>query len=94
MMDKNMNFDKDPRASPAFFMGPPGLFTVATLIYSHIEGGSNVEKYLGFVLNAAFLYDEKNKKLDQLEDEILYGSAGYLYCLLTLRANLGLRYHA
>lgn len=66
MIDKKMNFDKDPRASPAFFMGPPGLYTLAALMYSHIddESGSNVEKYLGFVLNAGFLHDEKNKKLD------------------------------
>jgi hypothetical protein len=48
---------------------------------------------LNFVLGAAFLYDEKNKRLDRLEDEILYGSAGYLYCLLKLRTNLGIRYH-
>ena len=34
MMDQKMNFDKDMRASPAFFMGPPGLYTLAALIYS------------------------------------------------------------
>jgi hypothetical protein len=39
------------------------------------------------------IYDEDNKRLDYLEDEILYGSAGYLYCLLTLRSRLGIRYH-
>jgi hypothetical protein len=39
------------------------------------------------------VYDEDNKRLDSLEDEILYGSAGYLYCLLTLRRRLGIRYH-
>jgi hypothetical protein len=66
MMDKNMNFDKDQRASPAFFMGPPGLYTLAALMYSHIDepSGSNVDKYLGFVLNAAFIYDEKNRRID------------------------------
>lgn len=30
---------------------------------------------------------------DILEDEVLYGNAGYLYCLLLLRKNMGLRYH-
>jgi hypothetical protein len=37
MIDQKMNFDKDPGASPAFFMGPPGLYTLAALIYSHID---------------------------------------------------------
>jgi len=94
MIDQKMNFDKDSGASPAFFMGPPGLYTLAALIYSHIDdqSGSNVDKYLGFVLNAKLLYGDKNKNRDKLEEEILYGSAGYLYCLLTLRKNLGLRH--
>jgi lantibiotic modifying enzyme len=39
------------------------------------------------------VYDEDSKRLEFLVDEILYGSAGYLYCLLTLRSRIGIRYH-
>lgn len=50
MNDAKLNFDKDLKASPAFFMGPPGLYTLGALIYSHVKdvkgANSNAEKYL------------------------------------------------
>lgn len=43
------------------------------------------------MLNYAKIYD--SDKTEELEDEILYGNAGYIYCLLLLRKNMGLIHH-
>jgi hypothetical protein len=70
-------------------MGPVGLFTMAAIIYMHVDGkdGINVKKYVEKVLSIERMYDED--KQGDLEDELLYGSAGYLYCLLLLKSKLG-----
>lgn len=47
------------------------------------------------MLNKVLAYAEhfNDEDSEKIEDEILYGSAGYLYCLLLLRKNLGVRHH-
>lgn len=82
--------------APSFFFGPPGLYTLGALLYSHIDDkeGSNVAKYLDKVLEFARYYEPESPLQSKIEDEVLYGSAGYLYCLLLLRKHIGLRHHA
>jgi hypothetical protein len=78
--------ESDPKTiPPSFFMGPPGIYTLGALIHSYTDtlDSSNVDKYVGKVLGFANLFEAENHKY--LEDEVLYGSAGYLYCLLLLR---------
>ena len=82
--------ENDPNMAPSFFMGPAGIYTMGAIIYMHVDGpdAANVKKYVAKVLSMEHLYKEENQ--GQLEDEILYGSAGYLYCLLLLKDKLGL----
>jgi hypothetical protein len=82
--------ENDPNVSPAFFMGPAGIYTLGAIIYMHVDGPDrvNVRKYISKVLAMENLYKE-DRHVD-LEDEILYGNAGYLYCLLLLKDKLGL----
>ena len=75
--------------APSFFMGPVGIYTMAAIVYSHIDGKDaiNVKKYVQKVLSVENMFEEDNQ--ESLEDELLYGSAGYLYCLLLLKSKLG-----
>ncbi|CAI2368824.1 unnamed protein product [Moneuplotes crassus] len=69
--------------SPSFFQGSAGIYTMACLFYHNYsedeDASENFQKYFDLLIQA--------KKLcfgSKAEDEILYGNAGYLYCLLTL----------
>ena len=56
--------EHDPKDSqaPSFFFGPPGLYTLGALLYSHIDDkeGSNVAKYLDKVLEFARYYEPES----------------------------------
>ena len=69
-------------------MGPAGIFTMGAIIHMHIDGENqaNVKIYVDKVLKVEKLFDEENQSM--LEDELLYGNAGYLYCLLLLKDKL------
>ena len=72
--------------SPSFFQGSNGIYTMACLFYYNFSEDPEKEEkfdyYLGLLLKSSDLI-----YLEKAEDEILYGNAGYLYCLLTI-ANL------
>lgn len=58
-------------------MGLPGLYYLASLI------SNEPEIYLEKIIDSQdYLYLTNSK--NELEDEILYGNAGYLYCLLKI----------
>ena len=62
-------------------MSAIGVHTLGAILYK--ETGTDkdkIEKCFDHVLSGLDLYDSG----EMVEDEILYGSAGYLYCLLLL----------
>lgn len=61
-------------------MSPTGLHTLGAILYKENGSKEKVDKCFDLALNGLDLYDGKN----DIPDEILYGSAGYLYCLLLL----------
>ena len=67
-------------------MGPAGVYTMGAIIYTHIDdkNATNVNKFVEKVLEMEKMFEEDKKF--ELEDELLYGSAGYLYCLLLLKS--------
>jgi hypothetical protein len=70
-------------------MGPAGIFTMGAIVHMHIDGEdlTNVKIFVEKVLKMEKLFDAENQSM--LEDELLYGNAGYLYCLLLLKDKLG-----
>mmetsp|Transcript_22238 Transcript_22238/g.21479 ORF Transcript_22238/g.21479 Transcript_22238/m.21479 type:complete len:98 (+) Transcript_22238:374-667(+) len=69
-------------------MGYPGPYTIGALLFKNVTNGDeNVKKCVQTVLSVTQLYQNKEEWRD-IEDEILYGSAGYLYALLLLKQEL------
>ncbi len=64
---------------PSFFMGKSGLYTLGALLYREAGKAAEMLGCYKAVLSALALC-----KLPTAEDELLYGNAGYLYCLLAL----------
>ena len=71
--------------APTFFLGAPGIYTMGALLHLESEGLDSKEamEYAELVLSGKQLY-ENSPNID-MEDELLYGSSGYLYCLLLLK---------
>lgn len=66
-------------ASPSFYMGLPGLYTMGSLIYKEMGKEEETKSCYKKVMEGLKLCSSK-----EAEDELLYGNAGYLYCLLKL----------
>jgi lantibiotic modifying enzyme len=67
----------------SFYMGSPGIYTLATILYNIYEEPASTEKYLNKLLG--FLPDSL---LSDTPDELLYGRAGYLSCLLMVKRHI------
>lgn len=67
------------RQSPSFFMGEPGLYTLGAILYREKEDMKECERCFKKVIEDSAMCSSKHA-----EDELLYGNAGYLYCLLLL----------
>jgi len=65
--------------SPSFYTGLPGLYTMGTLIYKEMGKVEEMKACYGKVIDSMKLCEAKD-----VNDELLYGTAGYLYCLLKL----------
>eukprot|EP00826_Nyctotherus_ovalis_P044144 TRINITY_DN474_c0_g3_i1.p1 TRINITY_DN474_c0_g3~~TRINITY_DN474_c0_g3_i1.p1 ORF type:complete len:344 (-),score=77.59 TRINITY_DN474_c0_g3_i1:10-1041(-) len=65
--------------SPSFYMGLPGLYTMGSLIYREMGKEEETKNCYKKVMEGLKLCSSK-----ETEDELLYGKAGYLYCLLKL----------
>jgi len=70
---------KSEKKSPSFFMGESGLYTLGALLFLEKNDLAASQKCYKKVLSAFELC-----KVDYAQDELLYGNAGYLYCLLLL----------
>jgi len=79
--DSSMKGNKEKSAS--FFQSSNGINTVALLYYAQlsadVEAASKVEHYAELILDSV-----SRCFGDKSEDELLYGNAGYLYCLLKI----------
>ena len=65
---------------PSFFQSVAGLYTVAADYYHRIKEKEKVPLYVQKIQD---LYKRFENDLGEyVEDELLYGAAGYLYCLL------------
>ena len=67
------------RRTPAFFMGEPGLYTLGAILNREKEDMKETERCFKKVIG-----DLEMCSFSTSEDELLYGNAGYLYCLLLL----------
>lgn len=70
--------------SPSFFMGPCGIWILAAHYMMELKDSDKCQFYINKVLE----YKEIAIKTCK-EEELLYGYAGYLWCLLYLFANVG-----
>lgn len=71
--------------SLAFFMGPPGYYLLGALILLEDKSedhSKDIDHCLSMILYFSKVYADPDARL---EDEVLYGSAGYLYCLLMIK---------
>lgn len=68
--------------NPSFFHSPAGIYTLGCLIAKEIK---NLNLFFD-CLSKLLLY-KKFALNENLDDEILYGGAGYLYCLLLVKEN-------
>lgn len=79
VQEKNIN--------PSFFMGSPGFNIIGALIYQELQDSTSekeIDECINKILWIKNIYTSQD---DRLQDELLYGSAGYLYCLLLLKIN-------
>eukprot|EP00347_Sterkiella_histriomuscorum_P015596 403356429 len=88
-IEKKEENQKIDRPNPAFYMGTSGYRLIGTLLHKElgVEDESNkveISNCLDQIMKLEYLYA---KQTDELEDEILYGTAGYLYCLLQLKVH-------
>ena len=70
-------------------MGPPGIYLVGALINLELDAKENakaIEFCVAKIISYKINYQIPGAKL---QDELLYGSAGYLYCLLMAKQHLG-----
>lgn len=73
---KTMNDEEKP--SPAFYMGPSGFYLIGALIYQQdvgVDRSKEIDQCITMILCLSKMYQENYL---ELEDEILYGTAGYL----------------
>eukprot|EP01022_Parablepharisma_sp_SALTPOND_P013338 TRINITY_DN1780_c0_g1_i10.p1 TRINITY_DN1780_c0_g1~~TRINITY_DN1780_c0_g1_i10.p1 ORF type:complete len:449 (+),score=36.47 TRINITY_DN1780_c0_g1_i10:37-1347(+) len=68
-----------PQSYPSFFMGGAGLYTLGAILYKEQGNFEEGLKLYQHVLAALDLC-----KADNVQDNIRFGRAGYLYCLLLL----------
>jgi len=66
-------------ASPSFFMGSAGLYTMGALLFKEMGQKEKMMLCYKEVMNSF-----TKCKGTYAEDDLLYGNAGYLYCLLLL----------
>lgn len=70
-------------------MGATGLHTLGAILYSKASDSEwQLKKCIKKVLSPVRLYETPEK----LEDELIYGSAGYLYCLLLIKKHFSDRF--
>lgn len=74
--------DKRGFGCPSFYHSVAGLYTTAAMYYNMVKDKeqtqTNVAKLIG-------LYSRfENDMGVYVEDEVLYGNSGYLYCLLLI----------
>jgi hypothetical protein len=66
----------------SFFMGHAGIYTLSCIYFHILNDKSNFK----ICLNNLLKYFENSCSKD-MENELLYGNAGYLYCLLLIKQN-------
>jgi hypothetical protein len=71
--------EEKKKQSPSFFMGEPGLYTLGAILNREKEDIKEAERCFMKVIA-----DSEMCSFSRAEDELLYGNAGYLYCLLLL----------
>ncbi len=69
----------EEKESPSFFMGKAGLYTLGAMLYKEAGKAADMISCYKRVIAALPLC-----KTSYSQDELLYGNAGYLYCLLLL----------
>jgi len=67
--------------APAFFLGIPGIITLGAILTGDEEERKSLLGELAKRSEACFM--------EQSQDELVYGNAGYVYCILLLRKHLG-----
>ena len=78
----------NPRTTAAFYMGTTGFRVIGALLHKELgeqdeSNISEIKECIEQVVKYESMYRQGSNA--KLEDEILYGSAGYLYCLLQLK---------
>eukprot|EP00826_Nyctotherus_ovalis_P061298 TRINITY_DN8706_c0_g2_i1.p1 TRINITY_DN8706_c0_g2~~TRINITY_DN8706_c0_g2_i1.p1 ORF type:complete len:443 (-),score=98.90 TRINITY_DN8706_c0_g2_i1:158-1486(-) len=76
---KSGNISLNILKSPSFFIGSAGLYTIGTLIYKEMGNMSEMLNCYKKVMGSLMMCKGK-----EANDELIYGNAGYLYCLLLL----------
>ena len=76
---KSGNIPMDIQKSPSFFIGSAGLYTIGTLMYKEMGNTSEMLNCYKKVMGSLMMCKGK-----EANDELIYGNAGYLYCLLLL----------
>ena len=66
--------------SPAFFLSECGLLTLQFLVFKELQRDEEAAEALSSLLKNV----DTSSKLEDI-NELLYGRAGYLYCLLLLK---------